>query len=169
MGLIINTSDFASGENAIATDVYTTAQLNLAIDTNEKRLLYEMLGIELFDLFELDLSSGVPTNPIYLEIFNPFVKEINDIQYHSIGIKQMLVKWVYFFYVRTQPQTNTIQGNTQNEGTISNPSAMSYSTLINQYNQCIETYKAIQAYIEKNKEVSYPTYKGIYKKYNSWA
>lgn len=169
MGLIINTSDFASGENAIATDSYTVAELEIIINTYETQLLYELLGVELYDLFVADLSGGVPQDVIYEDIFNPFTKEINDNLVQSLGIKSMLIKWVYFFYVRTQSQTNSMQGNTQNQGTVNKPSAMSYSTLIVQYNQCMKTFKAIQTYIEENKELVYPTYKGIFKQYNSWA
>jgi len=87
----------------------------------------------------------------------------------SDGMKVMLVKWVFFHYVRTQPQTNTIQGNTQAEGTINMPSAMSYTSLCIDYNKMISTFKAIQSYIESVKDADYPTFKGVLKHYMSWA
>jgi len=168
MGILITSADF-TGENVVATDVYTEERLNSFIATYEAKLLYELLGIELCDLFVADLVNKVPQTAKYLTIYNAFVKEVNDKMYTSDGMKVMLVKWVYFHFVRTQPQTNTIQGNTESDGTINKPSAMSYTTLVLDYNKMIETFKAIQAYIESVKDADYPTFKGICKEYMSWA
>jgi len=168
MGILITSADF-TGENIIATDVYTEERLNSFIATYEAKLLYELLGIELYDLFVADLVNKVPQTAKYLTIYNAFVKEINDKMYTSDGMKVMLVKWVYFHFVRTQPQTNTMQGNTESDGTINKPSAMSYTTLVLDYNKMIETFKAIQAYIESVKDADYPTFKGVCKEYMSWA
>jgi hypothetical protein len=49
------------------------------------------------------------------------------------------------------------------------PSAMSYTSLVIDYNKMILTFKAIQAYIESVKDADYPTFKGVYKNYMSWA
>jgi hypothetical protein len=167
MGLIISTADFKTGTNAISTNRLTTGELDSAIDTYELTILYDLFGIELYELFDADLVNGVPQSQIYLEVFNPFVKLINDVQYQSIGIKQMLVKWVYFFYVRTQSQNNAIGGNTQSENSISSMSKMAYIFAVDDYNTMIRTYKAIQTYIESKKETDYPTYKGLCKEFMS--
>lgn len=167
MGLLISESDFS---DIIATDAYTEAELILAIDEYEKPLLYELLGIELYDLFVSDLDvNGVPQTPIYETIYNPFVKEIEDRMVTSQGMKKMLVQWVSFFYIRTQSQNNTIHGNVQSQGTINTPSAMSYGTLVTNYNKCIENFKAIQSYIISVKDADYPTFKGVYKEFMAWA
>jgi len=158
MGLLINEDDFAS---LIATDVYTTDELTLAIAEYEKPLLYELLGIELYDLFVADLVNKVPQTAKYLTIYNAFVKTIDDKIVMSDGMKKMLVKWVRFHYVRQQPQTNTIQGNTEVEGNLNKPSKMSYTSLVIQYNQMIETFKAIQTYIESVKDADYPTFQRL--------
>lgn len=168
MGILISASDFI-GENKIATDVFTDAELDAFITIYEAKLLYELMGIELYDLFIADLVAGVPQTAKYVTIYDAFVKEIDDEMFMSDGMKVMLVKWVFFHYVRTQPQTNTIQGNTQNEGTINMPSAMSYTSLCIDYNKMISTFKAIQNYIESVKVADYPTFKGILKHYMSWA
>jgi hypothetical protein len=167
MGLIVSTTDF-KGINAIATDSYTEAELDLVIDIYEQQLIYSLLGVELATTFIANLSSGVPTNPDYLAFYNAWYKEINGCQVISKGIKEMLIEWIFFYYVRTQSQTNTIQGNTQQEGSISSISKMSYATLITKYNDCIDTYKAIQTFIESEK-ATYPTYNGIVKEYMAWA
>ena len=168
MGILISASDF-TGENKIATDVFTDAELDTFITIYEAKLLYELLGIELYDLFIADLVAGVPQTPKYVTIYDAFVKEIDDEMITSDGMKVMLVKWVFFHYVRTQPQTNTIQGNTEAMGTINQPSAMSYTSLCIDYNKMISTFKAIQSYIESVKDADYPTFKGVYKNYMSWA
>lgn len=168
MGILISSADF-TGDNDIATDVYTDAELDAFIDLYEAKLLYQLLGIELYDLFIADLDNGVPQTAKYLTIYNAFVKEINDKMVTSDGMKVMLVKWVFFHYVRTQPQTNTIQGNTEAQGAINKPSAMSYTTMVIDYNKMIDTFKAIQTYIESVKDADYPTFKGVCKDYMSWA
>ena len=168
MGILISASDF-TGENKIATDVFTDAELDAFITIYEAKLLYELLGIELYDLFIADLVAGVPQTAKYVTIYEAFVKEIDDEMFMSDGMKVMLVKWVFFHYVRTQSQTNTIQGNTQAEGTINMPSAMSYTSLCIDYNKMISTFNAIQIYIESVKDADYPTFKGVYKNYMSWA
>jgi len=167
MGLLISESDFS---DIIATDVYSEAELTLAIDEFEKPLLYELLGIELYDLFVADLDvNGEPQAAKYLTIYNAFVKEINDYMVTSQGMKKMLVQWVYFYYARTQSQNNSIQGNVQSQGTINQPSTMSYGTLVTNYNKCIDNFRAIQTYIESVKDTDYPTFKGVYKEYLAWA
>lgn len=166
MGLLINEDDFAS---LIATDVYTEADLTLAIDEYENPLLYELLGIELYNLFVADLVNGVPQTAKYLTIYNAFVKEIDDKMVTSQGMKEMLVQWVFFYFVRTQPQSNSIGGNVENQDTINKPSEMSYTTLVLKYNKCITNFKSIQTYIKSVKDTDYSTYKGICKEYMSWA
>ena len=91
MGILITSADF-TGENVVATDVYTEERLNSFIAAYEAKLLYELLGIELCDLFVADLVNKVPQTAKYLTIYNAFVKEINDKMYNSDGMKLMLVK-----------------------------------------------------------------------------
>jgi hypothetical protein len=166
MGNLIVTSDF---NNVIASDVYTTDELDVAIETYETKLIYELLGVELAELFIDDLDiDGVPQTQRFIDIYEAWTKELNNELVSSIGIKQMLVKVVGFNFVRFQPQTNTIQGNTQAQGTINQPSAMSYTSLIVSYNEAIATYKAIQSFILVN-IADYPEYKGVYKSFASWA
>lgn len=166
MGILINASDF-KGSYAIATDVYTSAELDVFINANEKRFLVELLGVELYALFIADLSGGVPQTAKYLTIYEPFQKEINNCLFFSEGMKVMLCKYIFFLYVRQQAQNNTISGNVQSESTISVMSAISNATLVLIYNEANETYIAIQEYIESVKAVDYPTYKGIIKHYTS--
>lgn len=168
MGLIIVSSDF-TGDNAISKNAYTKAELDLAIAEFEETFIYQLLGIELAGSFIANLTNHAPTNPDYLEFFNPFYKEINNVMVISKGMKLMLVMLIYFEYVRKQSQVNTIDGNKQNQSSISKESAMNYTSLVLKQNDAVGTYKAIQKFIESEKTTKYPTYKGICKEYASWA
>jgi hypothetical protein len=162
MGLIITSSDFSS---IIATDVFTVDEVDGAIDTYEKQLIYELLGVELANLFIGDLDvNGVPQTQRFLDIFESWFKTIDEDVVQSVGMKQMLVWWVFFFYVREQWQDNSIQGNVENEGSINRDSRMSYATLVKNYNVAIKTYKAIQSFINQNSD-TYPEFKGMYKEF----
>ena len=168
MGILINSDDFKTGDTIIAGDAFTIAKITSAISVHEQQILSELLGVELCALFINDLVSGVPASAIYLDIYNAFIKQDEKFLYYSIGMKELVKKWVRFHFVRTQPQTNTIQGNTTSPGTIATPSIMSFTTLVLDYNIMIESYNSIQYFIEQNLE-DYPTYKGIKKESMSWA
>jgi hypothetical protein len=166
MSYIVSLADFETGTTAIATDNFTEAELETAIDTYETSILYELLGVELCDLFLDSIDDQAPTEQRFIDIFYPWFKDIDGELVQSLGIPKMLVKWIFFFYVRQQSQVNTISGNEQSESSINYFSKMGYATLVNEYNQCISTFKAIRKYIEANKN-TYPEYKGIDKDYIS--
>ena len=161
MGILITSSDFSS---IIATDAYTSSEVDGAIDTYEQQLIYELLGVELAELFIANVIDHAPTEERFVDIFESWFKEIDETLIKSIGMKQMLVWWVFFFYVREQSQDNSIQGNVQNQGSINYDSKMSYATLVKNYNTAIQTFKAIQTFIESNLSI-YPEYKGVCKEY----
>lgn len=159
MGQIISTSDFASGEYAIATDVYSIDNLEAFITANETNILYKMLGVDLCALFLANLDGGTPTDQRFLELFNSWWKQINDVNVQSKGIKDLLIKHIYFLFVRKQSEENTLNGQTQSQGSISQPSKMLYMSLTLTYNDAIKTSNAIQTYIEDNLD-TYPEYNG---------
>ena len=164
--LIVSNTDFTEAYS-IATDVFTSAELDAFIELNEKKLLYELFGVELADLFIADLSNGQPQTQRFIDVFALFYKQFDDTNneiFISEGIKTMLVKYIYFIYARQQSQNNAIMGNVQSQSTINNPSAMNYATLVLRYNEMIDTFNAIQQFIDENKSV-YPEYKGVCKNY----
>lgn len=168
MSLIVQIEDF-TGDNAIASDVYTTDELQLAIDEYETTIIYELLGIELAVLFIADLVDFEPVDPDYLAFFNSFYKEIENELVISKGMRSMLVMFIYFYFVRKQSQNNTIGGLTQSENSISKMSAMNYSSLVLKENDAVKTYRAIQTFIESEKSTTYPLFKGIIKEFAPWA
>lgn len=166
MGILISSADFV-GTYAIATDVYTSADLDLMITEKEEDMLVDLLGQELYDLFFADLIDGVPQTEIYLTIYNKlrFTSNLfcmpNGVIVKSKGMKVMLLSWVYFYFVRKQPVDNAIGGNVSSKSTISD-SVNQFMPLINYYNDSVDTYRAIQQYIIQNK-TTYPTFQGVTK------
>lgn len=157
--LNITANSFTSGEYTIAQSTKTTTDLTAAIAKYEKRYLLKLFGAEMYDLFEDDLSGGVPQSAEYLAIYNPFYENDGKILYQSEGMLEMLKNFIFFEFLRKQPLKSTVSGIEQNEvenGTIQR----SYkSGIIAKYNAGVETYKAIQWKLCENTSL-YPDYIG---------
>jgi hypothetical protein len=159
MATIVQTSDFV-GEYKVSQSRFT--ELARYIETYEKYYLIRLLGKDLYDLFIADLTLVTPQVPQtlpYQSIFNPFEQDNNSCLIVSEGIKQMLVMFIYFHYVRDMAQLNTTTGvvNNVNENS-TNPSYNGYN-LTEAYNKAIDTYQSIQWYINEN-DTDYPDYNG---------
>jgi len=117
MSNIVQISDF-KGFYLIAQGCYGSEQLQFYIDKYEEYYLCKMLGNELKNSLIADLVDGVPTNPEYLEWFNPFCEEITnsctceveDLQ--SVGVKNLLTGFVYYHFISDTIINNTPTGNT---------------------------------------------------------
>ena len=116
MGLIISSSeDFNFGRYMINDDDWTRQSLKQYIKLNEKKFLYDLLGIELADLLLLDLDQfKEPSDPRFTAIFNPLSFNFKNKIYHSDGIKELLKGLVYAEFTKEQNFKNNINGNSQN-------------------------------------------------------
>lgn len=129
----------------------------------ESEYLRELLGCELYDLYVADSVDGVPQNTPYTTIFNPLCLPSGDCkQGRSRGIKDMLIGFMYFEYVRDQHQINSSIGVSKSIGVASellNPD----NTMVKRiYNKSIIDYQVIQYYICQNIG-DFPTYNGVKK------
>jgi hypothetical protein len=157
MGILIDADDFV-GKWAIAQDDYSTDRIDEYITTFEKKYLVELLGVELFDLFQADLVAQVPQTAIYISIFNEFYIDDGSCVFHSEGMKKMLLGMIYFQYVRDNDIKQTPSGTFKNTSELAN-AFPSFNQVVQRWNQSTDTFGVIQWYICDN-PTDYPTYNG---------
>lgn len=159
---LVNT-DF-TGYHKISTNNFTQAELTSYITKYESVYLKELMGVALYNLFVASISSGLPTG-VYLTIYNAFSEDSESCSNKiliSDGMKEMLKGFVFFEYTRNQPIENTTVGNVKNVNENSEVVNGWKAGITEKYNRAIDTYKAIQSYIEENL-TDYPTYNGVEK------
>lgn len=157
MGIIINSTDF-TGKHRVSKDLY--AELDKYIIRYERRYLIDMVGLQVANLFIGDLVLKVPQAPIYLAIYNEiYMQEMscgcssNRTEMYSAGIKDMLIGFIYFEYMRDLKYRPTSTGIVVNQNEVSrevaNPDAIMYS----RYNDSVEAYNVIRRYCRLNNYV----------------
>lgn len=164
--LNIAPENFEDGLISIASSTHQNEGFQDFIDDLETEYLKDLLGCDLYDLFIADLVDGVPQSAIYLSIFNSFsIDIIKGHQARSKGIVGMLERFIYWDYVRYQRLKNTPNGNVVNESEAAKEGRN--KRMFNTYNEGIDTFCAIQWYINKNIS-DYPSYNGLTKNKVSW-
>lgn len=157
------------GEFQITQDKFSTKKLNTYINRYELTYLNRLLGCELAKLFIADLNpSGVPTDQRFIDIYDIFCKMIACELEESAGIKEMLLGFIYFEYVKNNNSFVGTSGNKSSETENSNEAGSLVHNVYARYNLSIETYSAIQAYICDNMTV-YPEFEGVKLFFNHWA
>lgn len=158
--ILVIPSDF-KGEYKVSTDRFTIGDLEMYIAKYTKYYLERLLGKELYDLFDSDLDAGMPQIPQttrFLEIYNPFTKEDICNLYSSDGMRQMLIKFIYFHYIRDIQYANTVVGTVSSENENSNLAGFNGYNLTRSYNQGVADYKSIQRFMHGESE-DYPELK----------
>lgn len=162
MAKILQTTDF-TGKYAISQNNFNEADLQAFIDKYESKYVYDLLGVELGTLLLADIAASTflpPVTAIYATIFN--VLSQDEPLVRSNGIKEMLLGFVYFEFVRTQTVQNTLTGNVLNQNEVATVVDWSSTGVYANYNEAITTYRGIQCYVLDNLTV-YPTFKGLMK------
>ena len=170
MGLVITDYDFDEGKYVINDNDITRQDLKEYIDDYELKFIYQLLGIELGDLFiaDLDPETKTPTTTRFFKIFNPlyFKSQSCDRITQSKGMIDVLKGFVYTEFVKEQNFKNNFNGNSQNlfeSGT--NLPAYKNGVIV-KFNQALDSYNAIQEYICENQD-DYPEFDGERKNYMS--
>lgn len=159
MSLII--ADDFTGKYEVHISQFTADKLQEYIDRYETSILNKLLGVELYNLFIANIVSPTPL-PIYNKIFLPFIEQTDCGEIlESKGMKDLLTGMIYFYYVRDQYTQMSTLGAVKNKGENSESTTYVMSGLNARWNEAVETYDAIQRYIELNKSVDYPTFKGL--------
>ena len=160
---ILTLTDFDNGKFKISTNPEQSIDLQAQIDFVEKTYLVELLGVELYDLFVLDLLNVSLTSRFQF-VFDAFTYQSIEkpTLIRSEGMKAMLKAFVYFLYVRSITTSQTTVGIKRTKSDNSeNVSAIHHGITL-KYNEGIADYNAIQNYIIDN-EAIYPEFLGIKK------
>jgi hypothetical protein len=161
MGLIVVKDDFTGKYDLVKS---INDKIESYIETYEESYLRELLGIDLFNLYKANVVNHLPVNSSYLTITNPLFIEQNGYSIVSKGIKDMLLGFIFFEYVRDNKIKQSMSGSVVNSVDNSN-NDFTQEFLFQRYNESIDIYKNIQLYIELNK-ATYPTYNGFIKGYS---
>jgi hypothetical protein len=162
MGLLIIDDDF-TGKWKLTLG--NNDDVDSYIETYEEKFLIELLGKELFDLFEAQVTDRVVADGIYKTIYNPFVVKISGCTVTSEGMKKMLLGLLYFEYVRDNRVKQSMNGAVEQQTEVSTPSDNSFLHL--RRNEALRTYAAIQSYVY-NDSANYPSFDGLIKNKSSF-
>ena len=165
MGLFVTISDFTS-KFALSTGMYANTNIQSYNDRYEYIYLTELLGIKLYNQFIADLTAGVPVTAKYTKIFNPFKEEMDIRLIISRGMKDMLLGFIYFEYMKDSITQTTPIGVVKQSSENSNPIS-AHTPIYLRYNESVKTYRAIQDYIMLNLG-TYPDFRGYNKQYAYW-
>lgn len=158
MGILINTSDFV-GKYAIAQNSFS--KLGQFITDYETNYLYDLLGKTLGDAFISSVVNNLPVGAEYLAIYNVIELDLICRVERNEGMKNMLLGFIYFEFMRKDPIKSTIAGQSVNS--IENGVPVIDNWGINSiYNSSVNDYQIIQYYINQNL-TDYTDYKGQYK------
>ena len=168
---ILEVNDFSNGRYKIPVNLKQETDLNEKIAYVEGYYLPRLLGVELYDLFILDLAApvaGDPTDARFVKIYNPFNYQQAgncEILVQSEGIKEMLKGFVYYLYTRDTVSRITTVGIKKTDSENSQNLTAIKHDITSRYNEAITTYKAIQYYICEN-EADYTEYNGVNERFN---
>lgn len=166
MARFVISSDFIQ-KFELSTGMYSNPKIDEYIDRYEDQYLIQLLGVELYNLFIADLdSNNIPQSDRFKKIFDPFNEQIGFSLMMSRGIKDMLIGFIYFEYLKDLITKTTNVGVTkpqeQNSKIIT-----AHTTIYGRYNESIRTYNAIQEYILLSMN-DYNEFKGVQKLYAYW-
>ena len=168
MGLLISASeDFSFGQYAINDADVTRQNLKEYVSQNERKFIYELLGVELGDLFISDLGADKkPQTQRFITIYNPLATDFGHKLSYSKGIKEIIKGLVFSEFVREQNYKNNINGSSRNLYEQGDVISANNAGIVNKYNEAIDSFCAVQYYIHENSSI-YPEFKGVVKGYQS--
>ena len=100
MARFVTSSEF-NNKFELSVGMYSDDKIQAYIDRYEESYLVQLLGVELYNLFIADLDvSNVPQASRFVKIFNPFNEQVAFSLMMSKGIKDMLMGFIYFEYLK---------------------------------------------------------------------
>lgn len=170
MARFVTIDDFKTGELLLATNYLQDPDLQSFIDRVEPDVLQDMLGCDLYNLFIADwdaVPSGSFSEPRFQVIYDAFCEDKDCYILKSEGIKQMLMYFIYFEYIRFQTFQDRTTGMKKTISENSERALLTEFGLFEKYNKGVKNYTNIQIYICDNSG-NYPEYNGQNKNLASW-
>jgi len=146
--MIVTIGDFVN-KYEVHTGIYDAGKLQAYIDKYEPQYLKELFGVTLYNDFISDLTNqNVPKSPNFLFFYNPFSVDVYLFRMLiSEGLKEMLLGFIYFEYVKDLSNTMTPFGNTISRSELSRQTTTLNTMMYARYNDSIKTFTAIRDYI----------------------
>ena len=166
MGILIVNTDFV-GKYKVSANSFQSTEFDNFITQYETDYLYKLLGKTLADLFIADLTNKVPVTQIYLDIYNAIYADLFGCKRDSTGMKNMMLGFIYFEWMRKMNVNPTITGNVVNSNENSTQ-AFSLFDIYGRYNDSINNFKTIQIYCLNN-STDYPYFDGSNLDYSNWS
>lgn len=162
MSSVIQYTDF-TGVYRLAVNNYTSTNLQVTINQHETNILYKLLGQELATLYLANLTNGVPTDARFLTIHNAFLKGETSDPKQSIGIKNLLLAYVYYEYITGNTTISTDAGETKLETETANVQSQenNFRKAESRFNAMLDSWEAIQWYCSEEASADYPEFAGI--------
>lgn len=147
MANIIKHSDF-TGKYQLSQSDQVEDKVEEYISDFYPKYVRQILGAKLGDAFIVDLdANGVPANPIYVEFYDPFAIDDNGLVRESIGMKKIILGFLYYEIARDSNFYNSLSGNKVTEGENSDFVNMA-NNLSTVYNMSVISAEQVQWYIE---------------------
>ena len=162
-----------------STNEFTEDKMQSYIDRYEPLFLRSLMGASMYDEFLADLDtaplitpSSIPTDPKFTIIFEQFHLDdgnTNGCQHNSDGMVQMLKFFVMFQYSVDNQFDFAMTGATKNSFSNSEIAQLNQTNAIDNYNEGVKTFHAIQWYICDNPvPYDYDNYNGQKKEFMTW-
>ena len=162
---IIKITDFNGGKFNLAVNQYQEDYLQKIIDETENKVLNELFGFDLYDLFIQDLINDYPTSQRFIDVFEPLRFSV-PIKVMTEGIKEMLKGFIYYEYIRLTTAQHTTTGVSQTQGENSETRAAENLNVTVKFNESIINFKGIQT-LMSYEHLIYPEYDGSSKQFNN--
>jgi hypothetical protein len=167
--MLITIADF-TGKYELHRGMYDTAKMQDYIDKYEPLYLVHLLGANLYEEFKNDLilGGGIPTEPRFTMIYDAFNYDYNCDILISQGIKEMLLGFIYFEYLKDLSNQVTTAGNVKPVGENSLNTSTLNTMMYSRYNDGTKIYRTIQYYICVVEPMDYEGFNGNPKEYAYW-
>lgn len=161
-------SDFKVEPFKIPLNPVQSADLQAIIDEVEDHYIPRLFGKDLADLFILDWDA-LPVgaiDPRFVFIYNPFTYQDGSFFLQSEGIKKMIQGIVYYKYLRDRFTRVTTTGGKKTQSANASNVSGTHHDINRRYNSAIDTFQALQTYMNCVDSGLYPEYDGIHERFN---